>query len=738
MKAGALMEQVAAGHKARARLGWAELWAAEGRRAVLWLPVLMGAGIWLYFALDREPDPAWCALAAPPLAALVSGLARRAGLAGLALALALAALGGGFTVALVSAHRAAAPVLAAPVQETVEGRVRGLSRAASGAPRVLLDRVIVYGLDPRETPERVRITLLAADRAEAPRPGARIRVFARLSPPGDPVEPGAYDFRLRAYFERLGAVGYARGPALRLGAAAPAGPLDRFAIWLARQRTALSDALVAAMPGRPGGFAAAIVVGDRSHIAEADSEALRISSLAHLLAISGLHMGLLTGVVFAAARLGLALPPGLSGARAKKAAALAALAAGLGYLALSGATVATQRAFVMVAVAFTAVLLDRPAITLRGLALAAAVVLTIRPLSLMDAGFQMSFAATAALVAGYEEVRRRRLARAPPEPGRRGPGRRLARGLGFYLAALVFTSLLAGLATSPYAAFHFNRVTPYGLLANLAAVPAMGLLIAPAAVVAGALAPLGLEAPALWLMGAGIVWVLDVSHAVAALPGASRWVPAAPGAVLALISLGGLWLVLWRGRWRLAGIAGIALGLMLWGQPAQRPEVLIASEGRLIGVLGPQGRALDHPRAQSFAAGNWLRRDGDGATQKQAAARPGLARGKGWVSARLSNGWQLEVVHSRHIAPGRIAALCQPRTLVVVRYGPPHGGPCLYLGEAALARLGAIAVHPAGAGLRLVAAHDPARQRPWRRAVEDGPGTEALVAGATPPAPAGR
>jgi competence protein ComEC len=350
------------------------------------------------------------------------------------------------------------------------------------------------------------------------------------------------------------------------------------------------------MPGRQGAFAAAIIAGDRSNIDPADAEALRASNLAHLLAISGLHMGLLTGLVFAATRLLLAgFPHAVAGVPAKKTAAIVALAAGLGYLMLSGATVATQRAFVMMAVAFSAVLLDRPAISLRGLALAAAVVLAIRPISLMDVGFQMSFAATAALVAGYEEVRRRRqirLARAPDQRVTAGRRRRVLRLAGIYLAGLVFTSLIAGGATAPYAAFHFNRVAPYGLLANLSAFPVMGLVIAPAAVAAGMLAPLGLEGPALWVMGQGIDWVLDVAHKVSSLPGAVRPVPAGPAAVLPLMTLGGLWLFLWRGPWRLAGLAGIAAALIVWMAPSQRPEVLIASGGRLVGVLGPEGRVL--------------------------------------------------------------------------------------------------------------------------------------------------
>jgi competence protein ComEC len=216
-------------------------------------------------------------------------------------------------------------------------------------------------------------------------------------------------------------------------------------------------------------------------------------------------------------------------------------------------------------------------------------------------------------------------------------------------------------------------------------------------------------------MGEGIEWVLEVAHRVTALPGSARPVPVAPAAVLPLVTLGGLWLFLWRGRWRLAGLAGIAAALVLWAVPAPRPEVLIAPGGRLVGVLGPEGRVLDHKRAQSFAAKTWLRRDGDGAAQREAAARPGLTRGKGWSSAVLSNGWRLEVVHGRRIPPGRVESLCRARTLLVMRYGPAHEGPCRYLGRAALARLGAVAVIAEGDGLRLVPARDPVRQRLWSR-----------------------
>ena len=125
-------------------------------------------------------------------------------------------------------------------------------------------------------------------------------------PNGEPVEPGAFDFRRRAFFERLGGVGLVRGAVLLVPADAHGGGIrDRLFVWLQRQRDGISRALREALPGRQGAFAAAIVVGDRSGIEEVDAEALRASNLAHLLAISGLHMGILTGLIFALSRFSL-------------------------------------------------------------------------------------------------------------------------------------------------------------------------------------------------------------------------------------------------------------------------------------------------------------------------------------------------------------------------------------------------------------------------------------------------
>lgn len=713
------MGQAVRGSKVRLRPDFARIWALESRRAILWVPVLMGLGIGAYFAWPVEP-PVWtAALPALPGAALITRFAARAGAAGLIAAWVVFAVTAGFALALWSAHRVAAPMLDQRMAETVEGRVIGLSRSASGAPRVLLDRVVVYGLTAEETPARVRITLLGVE--VPPPPGTRLRVYTTLLPPGEPAEPGAFDFRRRAFFEGLGAVGYTHTAPLLIrgteavGAGPPPGAYDRARAWLTETRLGISAAVRAALPGASGAFAAAIIVGDRAQIADADAEALRISTLAHLLAISGLHMGILAGLVFTAVRFGVALSPSLAVTLpGKKIAALAALLAGAAYLAMAGATVATQRAYVMVAVALVAVLLDRPAISLRALALAAAILLTIRPVSLLDVGFQMSFAATTALVAGYEAIRDR--ARLPKQNQRDGWAFRLRRKAALYLGGLVLTSVLAGVATAPFSAFHFNRMGAYGLIANLLAVPPMGLLIAPAAIAAGLFAPFGLAPLALQAMGAGIDWVLGVAHWTAALPGAARMVAAGGATVLPAISLGGLWLFLWRGPWRLMGLAGIAVGLALWaGAGEPRPDLLIASEGRLLGVMGPEGRSLDHPKAQSFVAETWLRRDGDAAAQVEAADREGFVRRGGITTAHLPHNWRLAATHARRPEPTLLNRECRPKTILVAPHGQAVDGPCRYLGKEALTGLGATAVWVEGPDLVRIEGVRGRSSRLWSR-----------------------
>ncbi len=414
--------------------------------------------------------------------------------------------------------------------------------------------------------------------------GAEIAFRGRLMPVPGPVVPGGYDPRRAAYFEGIGGSGFLFGDWTLVE------PPPRFSLELAidRIRGAIVERILEAEPGEAGGVAAALLVGERSRISEATKESLRDSGLAHILAISGLHMMLVAGTVFFLVRALLALSPSLAlGRPIRKWAAVAALVMATVYLALSGGNVATVRAYVMAAVMFSAILLDRPAISMRNLAIAAFVVIAREPESVLEPGFQMSFGAVAALVAAWEAWRDRRVRRLADDSV--FPGQRIMRRALRAVFAVGLTTLVAGLATAPFAAFHFERVASYSLLGNLLAAPFISLVIMPFGLLGLAAMPFGLEAPPLAVMAWGIDCLLAIAGWVAALPGAELRAPPIAPLALVLIVAGGLWLCLWRRRWRLIGLPVIALGLALIPLLVDRPEMMIAADGRAVAVRDADG-----------------------------------------------------------------------------------------------------------------------------------------------------
>ncbi|HVH01551.1 MAG TPA: ComEC/Rec2 family competence protein, partial [Amaricoccus sp.] len=363
--------------------------------------------------------------------------------------------------------------------------------------------------------------------------------------------------------------------------------------------------------------------------------------------------------------------------------------------------VAAQRAFIMLAVVLAAVMLDRPALTMRSVAVAALAILAVAPESLMLAGFQISFAGSIALIAAFEALRGPAWWQATGADWRW----RLARPV----LAVFITSLVAGVATAPYSAFHFNVLGQYGLLANLLAMPAMGLMVMPAAVLAMFLAPVGLDGLAFTVMGWGIGYVLAVAGWVAGLGGAALGVPAGPAASLGLLSLGGLFLLLWRGRGRWAGLAPVAAGAALWAA-ADRPDLLIADDGRLFGIATPAGRVLSAPEGHGFEAASWLEDDGDLASQGEAHARGGLERRRHRIETSVPGLGRLVYVGSRY-ATAAAAECAAAAVLIAPNWERAPEGRCLFVGRERLARDGALAIRITGGGLAVEAAR--ASGRPW-------------------------
>jgi competence protein ComEC len=539
----------------------------EGR-GLVWLPVAFGTGIAIYFALPFEPEPMASAafLVAAALLAVVGWRLPEL----FPLFVALLALSIGFATAHWRAHSVASPTLTkrlGPV--TVSGRLAEVQGRPDGL-RLVIEAPRIGRLAPDSTPARVRIKVRRGERHLLP--GDEVELRAVLLPPSPPVSPFAYDFGRQAWFDGIGAVGYAYGDVHIV-----ARPEQRtWAGWIAAARQALGERVRARLPGPAAAVTTALLTGDRGTISEPTMQAMRDSGLAHLLAISGLHVGLIATSIFFLVRLLLALAePVALRFNIKKWAATAALAGALVYLLLTGATVPTQRAFIMAALALGAILLDRAAVSMRLLAVAALCVLALRPESLLSVSFQMSFAAVLGLVAAYELLGERMTA------WRRGSG--IAGTVAVYLLAVAATTVIASLATSPIAAYHFNRVASYGLVANLVAVPIMALWIMPMAVLVLASAPFGLEAWALSAMGGGVDAVLRIADLVSHLPNAASALPAVPPATLALFAAGGIFLCLIRGRGRLLGVPVVATAglIAILHTP---PDILVSTDGGRLAV----------------------------------------------------------------------------------------------------------------------------------------------------------
>lgn len=604
--------------------------AAEERdRWPLFAPVAMGCGVGLYFALPAEPDlwPLLAVIAAAGALAWVGFRRYQAGAARFAAGLVIA----GLVAALIGVGLAAAKIhtlsVAAPILErrtppvTIEGRIAAVEDRPVGQ-RIILENAAIPGVASEKTPERLRVSVRA--REQDLYPGLRVTLRAILGPPPAPAMPGAYDFERAAFFDRIGGVGFALGKADVL-APEPGGPASAWTagrLWLENLRHEIAARVSHGMGGEEGPIAAALMTGHKGAISADVIEAMRNSGLAHLLAVSGFHFVLICGFVFFVVRAGLALVPPLAlHFPIKKWAAVAGLASAAGYFAITGDSIATQRAFIMISLVFIAVLVERTAISMRTLAWAAAIVLLVNPESMLGASFQLSFAAVAALIAAYEGWGTRWLQTLRTRDDDATPSSRVLRILAIYLGGILLTTVIATAATAPLLAYNFNRLASYGLIGNLFGVPVTAIWTMPWALAAFALMPFGLEQIALTPMGWGVTALIWVAKTTSDLPAAVVIVKAMPPAAIVTIVAGGLWLCLWQRPWRLAGIPVILLGVAL-AFTMRPPDILVDENAKLVSVRAADGTlVLSSLRAAKFSADTWLRRSG--ATEAEAWPKSG-------------------------------------------------------------------------------------------------------------------
>jgi len=670
--------------------------------------MIAGAAAWM---TAQTTPPAWHApalFAGSVMLALLlvlwPGEGRgRVRLALAALCVMAAAFAAGAGAAQLRTQSVATPRLSAEVGPVrLTGWVMDLEPGAT-RPRM---RVLVDTVEGLETVPRFARISVRADGALSP--GRGIDCIVLLRPPEGPMAPHGYDFARRAHFMQIGAAGFALGRCRPTDAGAPPQWRDRIALRVAAVRRDLTDAIFAAAPTEGGAIAAAMVTGDRSLMSDDTNVAFRDSGLGHLLSVSGLHMALVAGGVYWALHLLLALiaPLALRYPIRKWAAGAALVCAGV-YLFVSGASVPAQRAFVMTAVALGAVLFDRPPFTLRALGVAAIVVVAHFPESVVDPGFQMSFAATAALIAAFES---RPFAGGPPAPGL------LLGGLSATwrtVSDMLLASAVAGLATDPFAIYHFQRFSMYGLAANLAATPLITFVIAPAAVIAAALAPFGLAGPALDVMAAGLDMVRAIGATFAERPESIRTLPAAPTGAFLLAVAAIMWMCLWRGALRWFGLIALGAAAIVY-VAAPKPVLWADGDLRAVVTRTPQGWvAAGDPRRAAFARG---RLGGLAGLPPMQAERLPPPDGCDREACAWSTPQRRAVVRV-YRAEG-YARACIAKAVVLADVAPPDDfvarcAPALLIDPADLTARGGLSVAERKGALIVERAVDDAGRRPW-------------------------
>jgi competence protein ComEC len=692
---------------------WIAAEAGAGR-LLPWVPIAFGTGIAFYFTAAHEPV-AWVTAVTAAALCLAAFLLRRH--KAFPVAVMIAAIAAGFATATWKTVRVAHGVLARPVYSV---SLTGFVETRDIRERT--DRFVlrVVSMDSPRAVIKLERVRLSVRKGTAPDVGSFVELKARLQPPLAPLRPGSYDFGRDMFFQGIGASGFAMGAIRTLEPPVSGGLSLRYAAVMQGLRDAIDARIRTTLDGDRRAIATALLTGRRDAITTPVNDAMFISGLGHVLSISGYHMAVVAGVVFFAVRALLALIPALAtGFPIKKWSAAAALAAALFYLLLSGAEVATQRSFFMTAVVLIAIMVDRRAVTFRTLAVAAMIVLVIAPEALVHPSFQMSFAATLGLVALVQNGMPRLFA----SPDNSATAKVALWG-GREIMTLALASLVAGLATTPYAAFHFHRVTPYGVLANLAAMPVVSAVVMPAGLLGLLAMPFGFDGVFWWLMGVGIDWMIAVTRWVADLPGAIGRMAAFGTGPLIAASLGIILLGLLRTPLRWSGAAVLVLAVA-WALALPQPDILISADGHNVGVRGKDGRLhLMRTAKDNFLLKEWLAADADPRGPADASLADGVSCDEAGCVTEMAGGGLVALA----LKPEALSDDCARAALLVTARQAPGSCSSAVMSGDRWRRQGAIALWRRRDSYAADAVRPRGADRPWSPAVaEEGEAEPGLV-----------
>ncbi|WP_417789044.1 ComEC/Rec2 family competence protein [Terasakiella pusilla] len=559
--------------------------AQEKDHIFLLIPILLAIGIGLYFGMTNE-TPLWVALTGAFISGLTTYYLREYYIAFLS-TLSIAIVLTGFSSAQIRTHYLDTNFLPYSFGPTgIQGRIASVTPSQKGY-KIILEDLQISRLRADHIPTRVR--LHANSLKTQIKPGQWIETRAMLKPPPQPASPLSFDFQRHAYFQGIGAIGFTYGQIKVLSE--EASPFSFFE----NLRHVIQEKITHIFPNTNDAdkkaLAIALLSGNKQLINEETHEAVRAAGLAHLLAISGLHIGLVSAIFFFGLRSLLALIPSVSlNYPVKKWAAFLAIAAALCFTLTTGASTPTVRAFLMTSIVLLGVILDRKAISLRTVAWAAIAILILLPESLLSPSFQLSFAAVTALVAYYEKR----------SPDLSSPS--YIR----YVKSIFTSSLIATAATTPFAAYHFNHIALYGVASNLVAIPITVFWIMPSGLLALCLMPFGLEGVALHIMGWGIELLVWVAYQTANIPFSQIATPSMGVPAIIALTIAGLMICLMTKIYRKTGVALIGVGFLL-ASLNPLPDIVINETGKLSAIKDQEGNTyVSNLRHASFTRENWL------------------------------------------------------------------------------------------------------------------------------------
>ncbi|MEO6396817.1 MAG: ComEC/Rec2 family competence protein [Devosia sp.] len=559
--------------------------ALDERRFFVLLPAAVIAGLILAISVPADPSPILLALSGVTIGLLMVFSWRS--LSALRLASLAAALWAGF--ALLSIHGAlfGTEMLSRPAYGPYQMRVDEILSETEAETRI-----VASAIKPLEAARAlpIRRARLIIDSGPDLAPGDTISGPFRFAPVPGAVIPGGFDSQFHAYFDGIGAYGNSTQPPVVVttgSETAPEHAIDAI-------RRGISARIDTVLPQPSAGIARAIINGDQSAVTDEARETMATAGIAHVLSVSGLHLTIVAGGVFAVLRLLLSASGAISHrVSVKRVAAVVGIVAAVGYFAISGGNVAAFRSTLMIVLVFGAVLFGRRALTMRNVAIAALIVVASDPASVFRPSFQLSFAAVAALVGAYESFRRE--------------GEREANWLNRlwrYFFGITITSVVAGVATLLFSIYHFQQTSPLGVLGNLATLPLVGFVMMPMALLAVLAMPFGVEGPFVVVMGWSVDRMLDLAAIVALWSQHLRASPLLSPTALVIGFAALCWFCFFRDRWRLLGPA-LALPLVLLFAVDRPPDVLIADTTQAIAVRGAAGLELVQGRPASFALDVW-------------------------------------------------------------------------------------------------------------------------------------